>query len=436
MADCAAADLITVKTSVGPSSVMRGIKNTTHVYFDIITKQKTEETSRPPVDLVIVLDRSGSMASKGKLQTAKTAMKNVVEGLGSDDRFAVVLYDSSVDTLFDLDAFDLKTSKDLILTQIDSIRTKGTTNLYGGLDAGKKLFGDNTDKARNQKIFLFSDGLVNAGIQDPKKILELATSISDQGISLDSFGVGDDFNEDLMRDIGEYGCGRFLYVEDSNAMEQFVSFAMKGILSLVARHARLKVRGAGEGMAEKMYGGDLLSGFVLNDLTTNNSRGVLVEASCAPKECSDIVDLLKWELVYQDLEGEERTMSGVVGVEVTEDEKKVAERNVVVDVALAIRKAVEVDEEVEKLLDQNKRDDAIKRKKGYVEGLDELLKLDEENIKLKSHVLAQKRAMKDLEDRSVSVQKNRKLGKKNMYRALHDSGEYCMNDFVHETAHM
>ena len=383
------------------------------------------------------------MASKGKLSTAKTAMKNVVEGLGGEDRFAVVLYDNSVDVLFDLEAYDLKTSKDLVISEIDSIRTKGTTNLYGGLEAGKKLFSKTSDtktttetKARNQKIFLFSDGLVNAGIQDPKKILELATSISDLGISLDSFGVGDDFNEDLMRDIGEYGCGRFLYVEDSNAMEQFVSFAMKGILSLVARHAKLKVRGVGEGVAEKMYGGDLVKGFVLNDLTTNNSRGVLVEVSCAPKEEREKVGILRWELVYDDLEGVERKLEGVVEVGVTEDEKKVGERNVVVEVALAIRKAVEVDEEVEKLLDKNQREEAIKKKKGYVEGLDELLKLDEENIKLKSHVLAQKRAMKDLEDKRVSVQKNRKLGKKNMYRALHDSGEYCMNDFVHETSHM
>jgi Ca-activated chloride channel family protein len=430
-------ELITVKTSVGPSALLRGVKNTANVYFDIVTGQTAEETERPPVDLCVVLDRSGSMASKGKLSTAKTAMKNLVERLGAKDRFAVVLYDTEVETLFDFEAHDIKSSRDTILGLIDSIKTKATTNLYGGLEAGSKLFGGNTDKSRNQKIFLFSDGLVNAGITDSTKILELSTSIADKGISLDSFGVGDDFNEDLMRDIGEHGCGRFLYVEDSNAMEQFVSFAMKGILSLVARHARFKVRGAGDGIAEKMYGGEMMAGFNLNDLTTNNSRGVLVEASLSPKECGEKVDMLRWELTYQNTEGEDKSLTGMVQVLVTEDEKKVEEsKDVAVDIALAIRKAVEVDEEVEKLLDANKRDQAIETKKGYMSNLDELLTLDPENIKLKSHVLAQKRAMKDLEDRTVSIQKNRKLGKKNMYRALHDSGGYCMNDFVHEMDHV
>uniref|UniRef100_A0A7S4KS93 VWFA domain-containing protein n=1 Tax=Paramoeba aestuarina TaxID=180227 RepID=A0A7S4KS93_9EUKA len=423
-------DLITMKASVGPSAVMRGMKNSTHVYFDIVTGEKTE-TARPPVDLCIVLDRSGSMASKGKLKTAKAAMKSVVEGLSGGDRFAVILYDTGVETLFGLETYDLSKEKELVLSQIDAIKTKGCTNLYGGLEEGLKQFSSTTDKTRNQKIFLFSDGLVNAGIQDSKKILALATSIADKGIGLDSFGVGDDFNEDLMRDIGENGCGRFLFVEDADAMEQFVSFAMKGIFALVARHAKLKVRGAGDGVAEKMYGGDLLGGFVLNDLTTNNSRGVLVEATLSPKECGN-VELLKWELTYKDLDNQERSLTGIVHVEVTEDEKKVREVNVPVEVARQIRLAVEIDLEIEKLLDQNKRDEAIKRKKAYMEGLDELLKLDEDNIKLKSHVLAQKRAMKDLEDRSVSIQKNRKLGKKNMYKAMHDSGEYCMNDYVHE----
>eukprot|EP00008_Paramoeba_atlantica_P014854 CAMPEP_0201478196 /NCGR_PEP_ID=MMETSP0151_2-20130828/3104_1 /ASSEMBLY_ACC=CAM_ASM_000257 /TAXON_ID=200890 /ORGANISM="Paramoeba atlantica, Strain 621/1 / CCAP 1560/9" /LENGTH=441 /DNA_ID=CAMNT_0047859203 /DNA_START=37 /DNA_END=1362 /DNA_ORIENTATION=- len=431
------AQLVTVEGHVGPSAVLKGIKNQVHVYFETVTGESAEE-GRPPVDLCLVLDRSGSMRSKNKMSTAKAAIKGLVEKLSEGDRLALVVYDTKVSVVMGFDDYSV-TDISGIFGCIDRVDCQGTTNLHGGLKEGFNLFkkieetGGTT--GRNKKIFLFSDGLVNAGETDPTKICNFVSTIADSGITVDSFGIGDDFNEDLMQNIGEFGCGRFLFIESSEAMDQFVSFALKGVLRLVARQATLKVRGAGPSIAERVYDGDLVSGFALNDLTAKNTRGVLVEVSCSPsaEESRDRVELLKWELDFINTNGDPVSLKGTVDVMVTDDDSKLPKsKNPAVAVALLVRRSSEIDEKADALLESGKRKEATALKEELLAEMTELSVLAPDNVKLKSLLIAQKRSVQELKDTQTSVKKNQKISKKNQYRNRRDSMDYCLNDMVWE----
>src|SRR5690348_10745166 len=82
------------------TQALKGVVNSTHVLFKIVTGHEETETKRPPINLAIVLDRSGSMGSKNKLTCAKEAIVKVIEGLSEDDVLSFVVYGSDVTTIF------------------------------------------------------------------------------------------------------------------------------------------------------------------------------------------------------------------------------------------------------------------------------------------------------------------------------------------------
>src|SRR5258708_18827953 len=92
--------------------------------------------SKPPLDLVVVLDRSGSMADAGKMDYAKQGLRLLVEQLGEDDTFTLVAFSDSVQTLFG--PARIGANRTQVTAIVDGVQPGGGTNIYGGLEAGYK----------------------------------------------------------------------------------------------------------------------------------------------------------------------------------------------------------------------------------------------------------------------------------------------------------
>merc|ERR1711904_215839 len=162
---------------------------------------ETNQGSRAPVDIVAVIDRSGSMQGQ-KLELVKQSLDFVQRQLMAQDRLCIVSYDNNVRTELNLTAMDAK-GKDAAKAAVDGIRTGGSTNLTGGLLRGIEQVATRTEGAdRPASVLLFTDGLANCGIQDtPGLVAAEQNSIAmlNSAASVFTFGFGHDHNDSMLQ---------------------------------------------------------------------------------------------------------------------------------------------------------------------------------------------------------------------------------------------
>lgn len=171
-------------------------------------RAKPDQAPRTPLNIALVIDVSGSMEG-GKLRAAKEAALGLAERLTPEDRLTVVSFASEVEV--HLDAVPV-TPENLIRisSEIRNLRTRGRTFLSGGWFAGiecaAKVAVEHPDLT--PRVILLSDGMANAGITDHAELFEHAGELRVRGVVTSTLGIGDDYDEHLLRGMAEHGGGR------------------------------------------------------------------------------------------------------------------------------------------------------------------------------------------------------------------------------------
>lgn len=196
---------------------------------------------RRPLDLTVVVDRSGSMAQDGRLDKVRDGLRLLLPQLREGDRLALVSFDDRIEVLASWGA-----SRETLLAAIDTLSPRGSTNLYGGLEAGLRLASSVASTEREARVLFLSDGLATAGITSPSEILRLAETHVQDGIGVSTIGVGRDFDAPLMRGLSERGGGNFYFLEDASAVREVFTEELKVSMTPIALDVRFDVRfGAG-----------------------------------------------------------------------------------------------------------------------------------------------------------------------------------------------
>ncbi|KAG7538694.1 Zinc finger RING-type [Arabidopsis suecica] len=272
-------------------------------------------SSRAPVDLVTVLDVSGSMAGT-KLALLKRAMGFVIQNLGPFDRLSVISFSSTARRNFPLRLMT-ETGKQEALQAVNSLVSNGGTNIAEGLKKGARVLIDRRFKNPVSSIVLLSDGQDTYTMTSPNgsrgtdyKAL-LPKEINGNRIPVHAFGFGADHDASLMHSIAENSGGTFSFIESETVIQDAFAQCIGGLLSVVVQelcvkidciHHLLRIGSVKAGSYRFDNGPNSRTGSIaVGDLYAEEERNFLVNLDIPIVDgVSDLMSLLKVRCVYKD----------------------------------------------------------------------------------------------------------------------------------------
>ncbi|MCY4208842.1 MAG: VWA domain-containing protein [Roseovarius sp.] len=221
---------------------------------------------RAPLNVALAIDASGSMGG-GKLAAAKSAALGFAERLTERDRLTVVSFAS--DVRVHLDAVPVTAENAMrIRAEISRLQTRDTTFLSGGWFAGVDCTARvaEEDPGMSPRVIILSDGHANNGITDAAELGEHAEELRMRGVLTSALGIGDGYDEQLLRSIAEHGGGRLHDAEMVDEISLVLLGELDDIFETVVEDAQIKltapkgvkVEVLGKGYARVANGGALV----------------------------------------------------------------------------------------------------------------------------------------------------------------------------------
>ncbi|MBA3453599.1 MAG: VWA domain-containing protein [Deltaproteobacteria bacterium] len=198
---------------------------------------------RKPMNLVVVVDHSGSMSQDNRLEKVKTGLHTLVDNLKPEDRIAMISFDDVVT----IDApFTATLDRTNLHTKINALTPRGGTNIHDGLEEGFDLLGEYPANERQNRVIFMSDGQATVGITSQTEIIAMAKTKIMRGIGLTTIGVGQSFDVELMRGLAENGAGNYYFLEDGAAAGEVFTEELDFFMSPLALDIKIEAA-AGSG---------------------------------------------------------------------------------------------------------------------------------------------------------------------------------------------
>ncbi len=165
-------------------------------------------------DIVLVVDRSGSMNDNRKfrdLQDAITIFLSILADSPTEERVGLASYSTTATA-------DVQMTSNLGLIRAEMARmpVDGFTNISGGMDAGGSIIQNaRPTEFVERAMIVLTDGLQNRG----RPAVQAAGDLADRGVIIHSITFGSDADQTAMRQVAEIGSGRFFHAEDGNALK-------------------------------------------------------------------------------------------------------------------------------------------------------------------------------------------------------------------------
>jgi Ca-activated chloride channel family protein len=243
---------------------------------------KPEEIA--PLNLALVIDRSGSMGEADKMSYVKQALRVFLGSLAANDIVSIVAYDYTAEVL--VSAREVGDGA-WIADAVERLQPRGNTNLHDGLMLGFQEVDRNFDIRRNNRVILLTDGIANKGVTDPEQIAVAAKAYNDRGIYLSTIGLGRDFNDALLSRLALQGEGAYHFIDSAEEIDKVFQKDVLGLMQKVARDVSLTIRPEPgvQVLGVTGYEGQPPSGPVeikLRDMGTGDSQIMLIQVALTP----------------------------------------------------------------------------------------------------------------------------------------------------------
>ncbi|MDO9548038.1 MAG: VWA domain-containing protein, partial [Candidatus Marinimicrobia bacterium] len=293
--------VLKLETALDQPVWLNGSGESVFLQVDIYSKE-VPRRDRIPLNLALVIDRSGSMARERKLDYAKNSASFIVQNMSEDDIVSLITYESKVQLV--VPAQNAK-NKRKIIGLIDDITSGGSTNLSGGMLEGYSQVAKNLKTGQVNRVLLLSDGLANEGVTRADKLQEICYDKSTQGMSISTFGVGADYDEDLLLGLAELGVGNYYFIHSPEEIPTIFASEMSGLLAVAAQNVKIQIRTA-PGVKVLNVAGYLSetnenqTQVSMGDIFSNDHYSITFELQL-PKTIADSLRLADVALQYDDV---------------------------------------------------------------------------------------------------------------------------------------
>jgi Ca-activated chloride channel family protein len=229
---------LTVTASLDRTAVMAGQGDERFLAIHVSAPQNMGREFRRPVDLAVVMDASGSMSARGKIDYAKRAAKLLASSMEPGDFYSLVTFSDDASTIVPATHIADPTP---IHRAIDRVLEGGGTNLYAGIDKGageikRTLHGENVGR-----VIVLSDGNANVGVTDASSLTKFTARLAKEGVTVSTIGLGLDYNEDVLGQMADMGGGTYDFVDDPRELERVFRDELNRSASVVARNTQITV---------------------------------------------------------------------------------------------------------------------------------------------------------------------------------------------------
>ena len=215
------------------------------------TAEINERSDLRPLNLVLVIDKSGSMADDDKMSRVKEGLRTMLTKLRPDDVISIVAFDYRPQVLY---AASKVGNGAEVRYAIDCLAPDGGTNLHSGLMLGYAEARKHFRHGATNRVILLTDGIANVGVTDPRRIANESAAYNSQGIDLSTIGVGLDLNNDLLRTLAGSGRGLYHFISDYKDINKVFVNEVQSLVSSVAKNVQVRIEHHPDLQLERIYG--------------------------------------------------------------------------------------------------------------------------------------------------------------------------------------
>ena len=277
---------VAIDAALANPVMLAGAKGPNYLRVAVTGNNLPDAARRAPLNIAIVIDRSGSMQGE-KIVAAKRAAKAAIGRLRPDDTVSVIAYETSVTIVQPAtrilgDGGRSGGARQQILDAIDSIEAGGSTALFAGVSMAAGEVRKELRSGRINRIVLLSDGLANVGPSSPGELAELGTSLGREGICVSTLGLGLDYNEDLMSRLASASDGNHMFIDSVEALDRAYAMEFGDAMTVVARNVHVDIHCDSAVRPVRVLGRDAVidDGTVrldLGDVSSGRTKYALIE---------------------------------------------------------------------------------------------------------------------------------------------------------------
>jgi Ca-activated chloride channel family protein len=204
-----------------------------------IAIQGQQVTQRPPLNLVFLIDTSGSMDAPNKLPLLIQSFRLMLGQLDAEDQVSIVTYAGSAGRVLDpTPASDRAT----ILAALDNLRAGGSTAGQAGLQQAYATAAEMADQGEVSRMILATDGDFNVGLSDSQALEDFIAQQRDGGTYLSVLGFGrGNLNDAAMQALAQNGNGTAAYIDTLSEAQKVLVDQLSGALFPIANDVKIQV---------------------------------------------------------------------------------------------------------------------------------------------------------------------------------------------------
>ena len=198
-----------------------------------------EIADRPPLNLVFLIDTSGSMDEPGKLPLLKQSFRLLLEQLRPEDEVAMVTYAGSAGQVLDPTSAQERTA---IHAALDRLDAGGSTAGQAGLQQAYATARGMTEDGEVTRVILATDGDFNVGLSDPVRLKEFIERQAESGAYLSVLGFGrGNLDDATMQALAQNGNGTAAYIDTLGEAQKVLVDQLSGALFTIADDVKIQV---------------------------------------------------------------------------------------------------------------------------------------------------------------------------------------------------